>query len=225
MMGKGQRIVTTVLWATTVLAMLGLLGTGLWAKKQLGNRTLAGSSPVPGSGPVTDGELPILFRAPAFALVNQNAEPVTDSTLHGSVWVAMVFFTNCPDICPGMVGRLLDLQQAVQDPRVKLVSFTLDPERDTPEALRQYAARLGADQSRWFLLSGSEDQMYEVADGLKLAAVPADGDKPITHTGRMLLVDDAGQVRGVYDSADDESMQALARDARMLSAEAAERHQ
>jgi cytochrome oxidase Cu insertion factor (SCO1/SenC/PrrC family) len=210
MMGKRQQIVTTVLWGMTVFAMLGLVGTGLWAKKARGRQADAADA------------LPVRFPAPHFELTDQDGRTVTGDQLRGNVWVAMVFFTNCPDICPGMMGRLVDLQEAVRDPKVKLVSFSIDPERDTPEQLKQYAERLGADSTRWFLLTGPKDQMFAAAEGLKLAAEPAQGDKPISHTNRMLLVDALGQVRGVYDSADDADMSKLAADAAMLARDAAE---
>jgi cytochrome oxidase Cu insertion factor (SCO1/SenC/PrrC family) len=208
-MGKRQQIVTTVLWGMTVFAMLGLVGTGLWAKKARGRQADQVDA------------LPVYFAAPPFELTDQNSRTITGGQLRGSVWVAMVFFTNCPDICPGMMGRLVDLQQAVTDPRVKLVSFSIDPERDTPEQLKQYAERLGADSTRWFLLTGTKDQMFAAAEGLKLSAEPARGDKPISHTNRMLLIDVHGQVRGVYDSSDDAAMSKLAADAATLARDGA----
>ena len=210
-MGKRQQIITTVLWGLTVFAMLGLVGTGLWAKKARG-RLADGAADA----------LPVYFQAPQFELTDQNNRTVTDQQLRGSVWVAMVFFTNCPNICHGMMGRLADLQQSVTDPRVKLVSFSIDPARDTPEQLKQYADRLGADATRWFLLTGTTDQMFAAAEGLKLQAEPAQGNKPISHTNRMLLVDALGQVRGVYDSADDADMSKLTADAATLARVAAE---
>ena len=202
MMGKRQQIVTTLLWGLTVFGMLGLVGTGLWAKRARGREAL-----------------PTYYEAPQFALTDQNHKQVTHEQLRGSVWVAMVFFTHCPDICPGMMGRLVDLQESVKDPSVKLVSFSIDPERDTPEQLRQYAERLGADSTRWLLLTGTKDEMFAVAEGLKLSASPAQGDQPIAHTNRMLLIDQAGQVRGVYDSSDDAAMGKLATDAARLARE------
>jgi cytochrome oxidase Cu insertion factor (SCO1/SenC/PrrC family) len=205
-MGKRQQIVTTLLWGLTVFGMLGLVGTGLWAKKARGRQAEAEA-------------LPMLFQAPPFALTDQNNRHVTDEQLRGSVWVAMVFFTNCPDICPGMMGRLVDLQESVKDPNVKLVSFSIDPERDTPEQLRQYADRLGADSTRWLLLTGTKAEMFAAAEGLKLPASPAEDDKPIAHTNRMLLIDKGGRVRGVYDSSDDAAMTKLAADAARLARE------
>jgi len=216
-MGKRQRIVTTVLWAVAVVSMLGLVGTGLWARK---HRDVLGRH-APGAGietaRVAAGELPVYYDAPQFSLTSQSGQTVTDASLRGSVWVGMVFFTHCPDICPGMMGRLVDLQEAVNTPDVKLVSFTLDPERDTPEQLKQYADRLGADSARWFLLTGAKEEMFAAADGLKLAAVPEKDGQPITHTGKMLLIDRAGKVRGVYDSDDDDAMRNLAHDALKLA--------
>src|SRR5687768_3294207 len=129
-MGKGPKIVTTVLWGMTVFAMLGVVGTGLWAKKARGRQA---------PGVVSADDLPKFYQAPAFELTDQENRTVTDAQLRGSAWVAIVFFTNCPDICPGMMGRLVDLQEAVKDPNVKLVSFSIDPERDTPQRLKQYA--------------------------------------------------------------------------------------
>ena len=206
-MGKRQQIVTTLLWGLTVFGMLGLVGTGLWAKKQAQGRAADPEAP------------PVLYQAPSFALTDQNNKPVSDAQLRGSVWVAMVFFTHCPDICPGMMGRLVDLQESVKDPRVKLVSFSIDPERDTPEQLKQYADQLGADSTRWLLLTGTKDEMFAAAEGLKLHASPAQGDKPIAHTNRMLLIDKTGHVRGVYDSADEAAMSKLATDAAQLARE------
>jgi protein SCO1/2 len=213
MMGKRQQIVTTLLWGLTVFGMLGLVGTGLWPKKA------PGQQPEAEARQASSEVLPVYFEAPRFALTNQNNQPTTDAQLRGSVWVAMVFFTNCPDICPGMMGRLVDLQASVKDPTVKLVSFSIDPERDTPEQLKKYAEGLGADSTRWLLLTGTKDDMFAAAEGLKLSASPADGDKPIAHTNRMLLIDKAGHVRGVYDSSDDAAMSKLATDAAQLARE------
>src|SRR5688572_27935760 len=202
MMGKRQQIVTTFLWGMTVFGMLGLVGTGLWAKKARGREAL-----------------PVYYEAPRFELTDQNNQRVNNEQLRGSVWVGMVFFTNCPDICHGMMGRLVDLQESVKDPSVKLVSFSIDPERDTPEQLKKYAEALGADSTRWMLLTGTKDEMFAAAEGLKLQASPAQGDKPIAHTNRMLLIDKGGRVRGVYDSSDDAAMSKLAHDAAQLARE------
>lgn len=160
---------------------------------------------------------PTLYDVPSFALTDQNGQTVTDASLRGNVWVAMVFFTQCPGICPAMMAQMRKIQQAVPHADVKIVSFSLDPEHDTPETLKAYADRLQADQSRWHLLTGPKQTMFEVARGLKLAAAPAHGDQPITHTQKVLLIGRDNRVRGIYDSGNQASMDKLAHDARELA--------
>lgn len=217
MMGKRQRIVTTTLWGLTVVCMLGLVGTGLWAKKQSDLRLRAADEHAAlAADRHEDGNLPVYYAAAPFKLTDQNDASVTDQSLRGSIWVGLVFFTHCPDICPGMIGRLVDLQDAVPDARVKLVPFTIDPEKDTPEALKQYAEHIKADPRRWHFLTGTPDQMFAAASGLKLAAEPATDETPIVHSGKFLLIDAEGNVRGVYDHKFDEDMSRLAADATSL---------
>jgi protein SCO1/2 len=118
-----------------------------------------------------------------------------------------------------MVSRMTELQKAVTSPDVKVVSFSIDPERDTPEVMKAYAERVGADQSRWYFLTGPKPTMFEVARGLKLAAEPAHDNQPLTHTNKALLIDRVGRVRGIYDATDPESMAKLAKDAKTILAE------
>jgi protein SCO1/2 len=83
----------------------------------------------------------------------------------------MVFFTQCPGVCPAMTLRMTEVQKAIPDPDVKVVLFSLDPEHDTPEAMKLYAERFKTDQSRWVFLTGPKQTMYEVARGLSTPPV------------------------------------------------------
>jgi protein SCO1/2 len=217
-MGTGQKLVTTLLWGLAVLGMLAMVGTGLWAKKAQHARDGAAAHALLASATARDesGALPVLYPAPQFSLTDQTGTTITHESLRGNVWVAMVFFTECPGICPGMVGQLMTLQETLKDPRVKLVPFSIDPEHDTPQVLKQYADRIKADPDRWHLLTGTKDEMFAAAEGLKLAAEPAKGSNPIVHSGKLLLIDAAGDVRGVYDHKEDEQMAQLAKDAAQL---------
>jgi protein SCO1/2 len=199
-MRREQKILVTTLWALAVLGMLGLVATGVLARRQA-------------------DKLEFLFDAPPFTLVDQNNQTVTDASLKGNVWVGMLFFTQCPGVCPMMTGRMVQLQKAIPDKDVKIVSFSVDPEHDTPAAMKAYAEKSQVDESRWHLLTGPKELMFAVAIGLKLPAAPAHDDQPIVHSQRVLLFDRGNHVRGVYDTNDDDSMQKLANDVRTLLAE------
>jgi protein SCO1 len=208
-MQRNQKILVTVLWGMTVLAMVAVVGTGLWARRQ-------GAA---GTGPEEEmPHLAPLWEVPAFSLTDQNGKTITDQSLRGNVWTAMVFFTECPGVCPMMAARMAQLQKAVTLPDVKIVSFSIDPEHDTPEKLKEYAGRFEADQSRWHMLTGQKQTMFDIASALKLAAKPAENGNPITHTQKVLLVDRANRVRGSYDTNDNDSMKQLAEDIRKLAA-------
>lgn len=213
-MRKKQKIITTMLWSFLVLTMVAVVGRGMWAGQDdapaaLGVR--AGSD-----APLEDG-LPVLYDAPAFSLIDQDGRSFDSTQLAGQVWVAAFIFTNCPGACPMMTQRMARLQEAVPSKNVKLVSFSVDPKRDTPEVLKQYAERFKADESRWHFLTGDEAAMLDAARGLKLTATPAEGDRPIDHDQHFLLIDARGRVRGAYQSQDDDAMKQLARDAAKLA--------
>jgi protein SCO1/2 len=220
MMGKGQKIVTTVLWALAVLAMLGVVGTGLWAKKRgEAQRQHADPEAILVSSQPGRARLEKLFDAPDFALTDQNGRTVTAASLRGSAWIADFIFTNCAGPCPKMTALMADLQARVQRPDVKLVSFTVDPQRDTPPILKQYAAKSNADDSRWSFLTGSVQQMHDVAAGMNIAAEKRSEDESIIHSTWFLLVDKAGQVRGIYRQSDPTDIDRLAEDAVTLADE------
>jgi protein SCO1/2 len=198
-MRKSQKIITTALWSFLVVTMVAVVGLGMWTRQD---------QPEP---------LPVLYDAPSFSLVDQDGQPFSSERLKGQVWVGALIFTNCPGVCPMMTQKMVKLQETVPSPDVKLVTFTVDPERDTPEVLKQYARQRGADASRWHLLTGDKAGIFDTARGLKLTAEPATADTPILHAEYFLLVDRQGRVRGAYDSKDDAKLAELARDAGALA--------
>ena len=221
-MDRKQKIITSVLWGVLVLAMLGVVGTGLWARyrgvdtAEGGYATLAGAP--------AGGQPPVLFDAPEFALTDQEGKPFKRDDLRGKTWVADFVFTHCPGACPKMTMRMAGLQKAVPDPDVHFVSFSVDPERDTPAVLKQYAQNYDADPKRWHFITGEKAAMFETARGMKVTAEPAGVLGPeIAHAEKFLLVDGEGRVRGAYDSKDDDDMKRLAADAAALANRAAGR--
>lgn len=177
-----------------------------------------------------EDELPIYWAAPAFALIDQEGDTVRSSDLDGAPWVASFIFTNCTDVCPLITTRMAALRDSLRAEEilgagVRLVSFTVDPARDTPEALREYAARFGASPSeQWAFLTGTPPEairdMIQQGFHLTAIAVPehahAGGSYQVMHSPRVLLVGAEGRVRGLYDVTEPDAMQRLHRDLRRL---------
>jgi len=128
--------------------------------------------------------------------------------MRGKVWVAGFIFTSCPSVCPKISRAMLELQQryARNGDEIELVSFSVDPENDTPEVLRRYAENLGADLSRWHFVTGDRAAMEAlVVGGFKTSIdrKPLGGGTTIdmydiAHAEKLVLVDDTGGVRGLY---------------------------
>ena len=212
-MRRNQKIITTVLWSFLVLTMLGVVGMGMWARDR--DEPAARGIETASDAPMEQG-LPVLFDAPHFRLTDQDGETFDSDVLEGKVWVAAFIFTNCPGACPMMSQKMSKLQEAVPSKDVRLVSFSVDPARDTPEVLKGYAKRFKADEERWHFLTGDRQAMLDAAKGLKLSVIPATDTTPVDHDERFLLIDPKGRVRGVYHSNDDEALRRLADDAEKL---------
>lgn len=167
--------------------------------------------------------LPSLGQIGAFSLVDQRGREVSAETLRGKVWIAAFFFTHCPTICPRITRRMRALQVAAaqRGQALELVSFSVDPEHDTPPVLLAYAQRFDADPKTWSFLTGELEVVKRTAvDGFKLAldgkADPAAENGGIIHGSHLVLVDRALAIRGYYRSDDDEEMRRILEDAARL---------
>lgn len=161
--------------------------------------------------------LPVLGEVPAFQLTDQLGRPFSSgSALNGHVWVADFVFTNCEGPCPRMSSHMHSLQDKT-DAGVKLVSFTVDPARDTPPVLAEYAKKFGADSNRWLLLTGDVATLNELdQDAFKLGSI-TEGE--IEHSTYFGLVDKKGRIRGFYGISAGDPVQNIARDAARLEQE------
>ncbi len=164
--------------------------------------------------------LPTLWPVPSYRLVDQAGRTRTPDELRGSVWIADFIFTSCKSVCPVLSARMVQVQRAIQDPRLKFVSFSVDPERDTPEALRAYAARWAPDESRWTLLATTKESLVDLAKGMKTFVERQPDPDATLHTTEMFLVDAQGRVRGLYGT-DADAFPQLIPDARRLLGELA----
>jgi cytochrome oxidase Cu insertion factor (SCO1/SenC/PrrC family) len=139
---------------------------------------------------------------PAFQLTNQDGQPFGSTNLANKIWIADFVFTSCPGPCPMISSRMSELQKPLENTDVHLVSFTVDPDKDTPEVLRNYADRLKAQPGRWDFLTGNRSAIYELSQkGFKLAATNGKDEMGMpVHSTRLVLVDRHGQIRGYYDA-------------------------
>jgi cytochrome oxidase Cu insertion factor (SCO1/SenC/PrrC family) len=141
-----------------------------------------------------------------FSLMERSERTVTKNDLLGKVWVASFVFTRCTGPCPQVTATMARLQQDFAGDRdVRLVTFTVDPERDDPKELTRYAGHFQADPERWLFLTGKEEAIHRLLrEEFKLAVEHNKGKevKPgdeFTHSTWLVVVDRRGHIRGYYD--------------------------
>ncbi len=210
-MSTGQKTLTVVLWATLVLAMVVIIGAGLF--KPTGDRSVA--QPMNGAPqPTLDADVP------EFSLINEQGQSVSTASMKGSVWIAEFIFTHCAGPCKDMTAKFNQLQSQIEDKDVKLVSISVDPERDTPEVLKEFAKDVGATPGRWSFLTGEKSMVFATARGMLVSAAPATEDSPLLHSEKFILIDASGKIRSVVDSKNDDAVAKMVRDAQTYAADA-----
>ena len=170
----------------------------------------------------------VLFAAPEFRLIDQTGIGFGSDELSDHVWIATFIFTSCAATCPAQSARMAEIQSFARNwpdrDRLRLVSFTVDPQRDTVSRLHNYAEQYSADHARWKFLTGERGNLWDVSKHgfkLRVADSAASGSSPIMHSSQFVLIDSESRVRGFYEAlADDEFAQLLA-DVRYLLAEPA----
>jgi len=167
--------------------------------------------------------LPLLSTLPEFSLTERSGQPFGLQDLKGRVWVADFIFTNCAGTCPIMTTAMTDIQKmalAENLDDVRLVSITVDPERDSLAVLQRFADGYGAIPERWYFLTGDGAAIQQLANkGFLLSAATSTGgsaEEPIIHSNRFVLVDRQGRIRGYYDGTDEESVKSLLKDMKAL---------
>ena len=189
-MNKPARKIEWLVWGGLVLIIAVIGGVYAWTKLGPGGRPL-----------------PVIGQLPDFSLTNQNNEPISLANLRGKVWVADIIFTRCPGPCAQMTRNLAKLQgELPANQPVRLVSFTSDPDYDTPPILKKYADRFGADSNRWWFLTGNKQEIRRLAvNDFKFIVVEKkleDRQVPedlFIHSTYFDLVDKKGRVRGWTD--------------------------
>src|SRR5216683_1145217 len=152
--------------------------------------------------------LPVLSQVPVFEFTDQNGQSFGSKELDGKVWVANAIFTRCPTICPVSTRRMFQVQHRARGlgPWFHIVSFSVDPENDTPDKLLDYA---------------KQNKVSPRNEGLKIymgkQPAPADDLMSIGHGSHFVLIDAKMRIRGYYDPSQDDSVDLLLRDAGLLA--------
>lgn len=161
-------------------------------------------------------------RIANFRLTNQNGHIVTQQDYENKIYVADFFFTTCPSICPIMTDNMGYVQsQILDDPNVKLLSFSVTPEIDSVPQLKKYALEKGVKDEKWNLLTGDKKEIYTLARKSYFVA-KEDGDAgphDMIHTENFVLIDPDKRIRGYYDGTDRAAMQTLLEDMTTLKNE------
>jgi len=158
-------------------------------------------------------------RIADFSFTNQNGKTITQKDYEDKIYVADFFFTTCKSICPKMTTNLVDVQKAFLDnPKVKLLSFTVMPDIDSVSVLKDYAKLNGVVDSKWNLVTGDKKAIYTMARKSYLAVKQGRPDEQydMVHTENFVLVDSKQRVRGFYDGTNKEEIQRLIEDINWL---------
>jgi protein SCO1/2 len=165
----------------------------------------------------------VWHKIPEFAFTDQLGRRITPAVADGKIWVVNTFFTRCPNICPALTRNVRKLQASFENPKRKkfgdttlvyFMSFSVDPARDSIEALKRWATRFFVNSDNWSLLTGPKKDIYGLLfDDFKLSARDGEGiDTNFIHTEKVMLVDRDRVVRGFYNGLDSIEMGQLAED-------------
>lgn len=142
-------------------------------------------------------------KVPDFEFIDQEGNTITNKDYEGKVYVVEFFFTSCPTICPIMNKKMVTIQdEFFGNPEFGIASFSITPEMDTPEVLKNYAKRYKISHKNWHLLTGkSEKVVYDLSNnGFKLYAGKGEENHGgFEHSGLFALVDKDGNIRSRYD--------------------------
>lgn len=194
-----QRHWFSVAAAVLALLVVGVFGYQYWQKSQI----------------------PVVKQMNDFTLDNIDGSTFTLSETNGKVRLVEFIFTHCPDICPATTFNMAKMQEQLKakglfGDKVAFVTITFDPERDTPEVLKAYADKFGADQRGWYFLRGDQAAVEKVTKDFGIAVLKQP-DGSFTHTARMFLVDKDGNMRRMYGMASDMDMDNMLKDIEQLA--------
>lgn len=189
---------------------------GIWAVPKIVNR-------------LTKPDLATIGKVPDFSFTNQNQKTITNQSYNEKVYIVEFFFTTCPSICPIMNKNMVKIQdEFFGNPNLGIASFSIDPNTDTPEVLKEYANEYNITNPNWNLLTGDKEAIYKLANsGFNLyVGENSEVEGGFEHSGFFALIDKEGNIRSrldehgnpiiYYNGLEDEGVQMLKEDIKLL---------
>ena len=161
----------------------------------------------------------LYHQIPNFEFINQDSVKITQKNFAGKIYVADFFFTTCPTICPKMKTQMLRIYRKFKDnPKVAILSHTIDPRHDIPAVLKEFSKNLGIQNSMWQMVTGDKAKIYEIGQKSYMVSATDDPTQPggIVHSGAFILVDKNRHIRGIYDGTEPEKVDKLMIDMEIL---------
>ena len=156
---------------------------------------------------------------PDFAFTNQEGNRVGKAQMEGKITIVDFFFTSCPSICPDMSREMERVNDMFRDePRLQILSISIDPEYDSPAILKEYADRHYAKAGKWDFLTGDKLETYRLARcGFVIPTLDGNGvAEDFAHSDKFILVDELGRIRGYYSGTNREEVDLLMLEAKIL---------
>lgn len=178
--------------------------------------------PIYGPKDVNEKGDTIYHTIPDFQFINQEGKTITQKDLEGKIFVADFFFATCPSICPKMSSQLQRVQKMFEaEWGLKILSHTVNPEKDSVAALAEYGKRFMVNPRKWYLVTGDKKAIYDLArTGYFITAREGDGGPDdFIHSEKFVLVDKEKRIRGYYDGTDSTSVNTLIDEIKVLLAE------
>ncbi len=159
----------------------------------------------------------VYHSIPDFVFVNEQGDTITQKDSEGKVYVADFFFSTCPTICPIMKSQMLRVYEKYKEnDNFVILSHSINPRYDTPEVLKSYKEKLGVDSPKWQFLTGTETNVYELAQNHYLTSALEDStavdEGGFIHSGAFVLVDQNKHIRGIYDGTKEKEVDKLLKD-------------
>lgn len=165
-------------------------------------------------------ELKDFHRIPAFSLINQDDDTITEKTMEGKIYITNFFFSSCPGICPKMTNNMALLQEAfIEDDQVLLLSHSVTPEYDSVAVLKDYATAKNIVSGKWHLLTGDRDEIYRLGRHSYFVEEDLGIEKStddFLHTENIILVDQNRHIRGIYNGLNKVAIAQLIEDVKVL---------